>query len=306
MSRTQAASSHRRGPSVPEVRAKTAVDLLIYLLLLVAVCLVYGQVRHYPLVDFDDLVYVTHNRHVASGVTLEGVVWAFTRSYEGYWSPLTWLSYMADVQFFGPGGGPHHVTNVLIHAASACLLFAFLKRATRARWQSACVAALFAIHPLHVESVAWVAERKDVLCGFFWFLTCWAYLRYVERPAAATYAAVVVSFACGLMSKPMIVTLPLVLLLLDLWPLGRLSIVRHAERAGRQAPRLEARQVSLVGMLGEKAPLVALSIAVSAVTIVAQRNAGGVASLDVISLVTRVENSLVSYAVYLVKMIWPS
>ncbi len=306
MSRRQAAPSSRDVASVPGVRAGAARDLLIYLSLLAATALVFVQVRHFPLVDFDDLLYVTHNPNVTAGLTLESVTWAFTKAYEGYWSPLTWLSYMADVQFFGPASGPHHVTNVLIHAASACLLFALLKRATKVRSLSAGVAMLFAIHPLHVESVAWVAERKDVLSGFFWFLTCWAYLRYVERPAAATYAVVVASFACGLMSKPMIVTLPLVLLLLDAWPLNRLSMVGHAESRGKTVPRPGVRQVSLVKALLEKAPLAAMAIAVSAVTVVTQRNAGGISSLDVISPLTRVENALVSSIIYLVQMVWPS
>ena len=275
-------------------------------MLLVSIAVVFAEVRHYPLVDFDDLEYVSHNRHVTAGLTLENVVWAFTQSYEGYWSPLTWLSYMADVQFFGPGSGAHHVTNVVIHMASACLLFAFLTRATRVRSLSAVVAMLFAIHPLHVESVAWVAERKDVLSAFFWFLTCWAYLRYVERPAASTYAVVVASFACGLMSKPMIVTLPLVLLLMDAWPLGRLPVGGSAGRTEKKAPRPGPYLTSFKKALVEKAPLAAMSIAVASVTFVTQRNAGGISSLDAISSLTRVENALVSCVTYLVKMVWPS
>ena len=306
MKRTHATSSHGPRRDDREARAKAPKDLLICLLLLGAVWAVFGQVRHFPLVDFDDLIYVTDNRHVAAGLTLESVSWAFTRSYEGYWAPLTWLSYMADVQFAGLDGGALHLTNVLLHAASTCLLFVLLQRATRARWSSAFVAALFAIHPLHVESVAWVAERKDVLSGFFWFLTCWAYFRYVERPGPVAYALVVGSFACGLMSKPMIVTLPVVLLALDVWPLGRLSIRAAAEGAGSRRPSSPPLQRSLAWLLGEKAPLVAMSLVVAAVTFVTQRNAGGVASLDVIPPLTRIGNALLSYVIYLAKMVWPS
>jgi protein O-mannosyl-transferase len=322
-------------PSGRQPNPPRRADLTIYLLLLAAIAVVFGQLRHYELVDFDDLAYVTANPKITAGLTVDSVVWAFTRAHEGYWSPLTWLSYMADIQFFGVHSGALHMTNVLIHAATTCLVFAVFMRMTRARWPSACVAALFAIHPLHVESVAWVAERKDVLSAFFWFLTIWTYLRYVERPSPMRYVLVAAAFACGLMSKPMIVTLPVVLLLLDFWPLGRFADARSAalkgppyaspglsglQSVGRSAglsafAKATADRRSLGGgwsgarsdlaLVLEKLPLLSMALVMSAITFVVQRNAGAVVSLGSASPVTRAANAVVSYAVYLLEMIWP-
>ncbi len=167
--------------------------------------------------------YVTDNRHVQDGLTVEGILWAFTTGHAGYWHPLTWISHMVDVQLFGLQPGWHHLTNLLFHLASTLLLFLVLHRMTKALWQSAFVAALFALHPLHVESVAWVAERKDVLSTFFWMLTMGMYVSYVARPGLTRYLTLLLCFALGLMAKPMLVTLPFVLLLLDYWPLQRLE-----------------------------------------------------------------------------------
>jgi Flp pilus assembly protein TadD len=267
---------------------------LVCALLVAATWAIYGQVRGFKLVDFDDLTYVADNPHVTGGLTAGNIAWAFTHAYEGYWSPLTWLSYMTDTSLFGGRPGAYHLTNVALHAASACLLFLVLFRMTRHLWRSAIVAGLFAMHPLHVESVAWVAERKDVLSGFFWFVTLWTYVRYVERPAWGRYALVVVAFACGLMAKPIVVTLPLVLLLVDVWPLERLT------RRARKGP------VPLRALVLEKVPLAALSIAVGLVTIATQRQAGALAAVDQIPIATRVANAFVSTGVYLVKMAWPS
>jgi tetratricopeptide (TPR) repeat protein len=292
---------------------------LICALLVAATWAIYGQVRQFELVDFDDLSYVADNPHVTGGVSAENVSWAFTHAYEGYWSPVTWLSYMADTSLFGVRSGAYHLTNVAIHAANACLLFLVLLRMTRHPWRSAVVAALFTVHPLHVESVAWVAERKDVLSGFFWFLTIWTYLRYVERPVWTRYGLVIVSFACGLMAKPMIVTLPIVLLLLDAWPLERLAATaRHLE--GQKARSRKSRDnqpatpappdgwlpTSRSALAWEKAPLLALSVAMSFITLATQRNAGAVPTFDAIPIGTRMANAMVSPAVYLVKMAWPS
>jgi tetratricopeptide (TPR) repeat protein len=303
--RQQRQTSHTAGMPVLGRRSIAGVDLIIYAVLLVAVWVVYWQVRGYGLLDFDDLSYVTDNPVVKAGLSLNGVRWAFTHAYEGYWSPLTWLSYALDSHLFGQGGGSSHVTNVVLHAASACLLFAVLLRSTGARWPSACVAMLFAIHPLHVESVAWVAERKDVLSGFFSFVTIWTYLLYVERPRVLRYTFVVAAFVCGLMSKPMVVTLPLILLLLDLWPLGRLSTTTDIPRATIRARPVLAR-TNLAALLLEKAPLAALSLVVAAVTLATQTNAGAVPTFDAMPLLTRVQNALVSCAIYLLKMFWPS
>jgi len=207
-------------PSPPTSAPRRWPDLSICLLLLAATLAVYSQVSHYDFVNYDDPQYIGENTHVRAGLTADSLVWAFTSFDAANWFPLTWITHMADCQFFGMESGWHHLTNLWLHALNALLLFAVLKRMTRARWPSALVAFLFALHPLHVESVAWVAERKDVLSAFFWFLTLWCYARYVERPGVRRYLMVVLAFSLGLMAKPMIVTLPFVLLLLDVWPCG--------------------------------------------------------------------------------------
>src|ERR1035438_1950804 len=183
---------------------------------------VFGQTLRHGFSDYDDNVYVYENDTVIHGLTLKGIISAFSHSGSDNWVPLTTISHMLDCQFFGLNAGGHHLTNVLLHTASVILLFLLLRDMTAAIWRSAFVAAVFAVHPLHVESVAWVAERKDVLSGFFFMLTLWAYVRYVRNPGSLIrYLAVAFFFALGLMSKPMLVTLPFVLLLLDYWPLCR-------------------------------------------------------------------------------------
>lgn len=261
-------------------------------MLLLATLGVYGQVRHYDFVNYDDPAYVTANSHVRAGLTTAGLAWAFTATEGGNWFPATWISHMIDCQLFGQSPGWHHLTNVLLHILSSLLLFTFLNRATGAQWPSALVAFLFALHPVHVESVAWVAERKDVLSAFFWFLTLWAYLRYVERPGPGRYGVMFLAFCLGLMSKPMLVTLPFVLLLLDVWPLHRIQFNKTARM--------------VVTLIREKVPLFVVAIGVSAVTYMAQRQVGAVASLDRYPLGLRIENALASYVVYIAKMIWPS
>src|ERR1051326_3787914 len=191
------------------------------LLLAGAVLAIYGRVRTYGFVGFDDPGYVTENPVVLRGLTGEGVRWAFTTGHMWNWSPLTWLSHMLDVQLFGLDAGAHHLVNVAFHLANVLLLFALLERTTQALWPSLTVAALFAVHPLHIESVAWISERKDVLSTFFGLLTLIAYTHYVAAPSVHWYAAALASFALGLMAKPMLVTLPFVLMLLDVWPLER-------------------------------------------------------------------------------------
>jgi tetratricopeptide (TPR) repeat protein len=268
-------------------------DLWICLLLAAATLLVYSQVRHFDFVNYDDPQYVGKNLHVQGGLTAGGLAWAFTSFEAANWFPLTWITHMADYQFFGMESGWHHLTNVWLHTLSALLLFGVLKRMTGARWPSALVAFLFALHPLHVESVAWVAERKDVLGALFWFLTLWFYARYVERPGAGRYLAVVLAFCLGLMAKPMIVTLPFVLLLLDVWPLGR--VPRPLRWNGASSK-----------LLLEKLPLFALAAGASVLTFLAQRYGGAVAPLAGIPLAMRLENGLVAYLVYIRDMLWPS
>jgi len=204
-----------------------SVDKLYYVLictvLFPATLAVYLPVRSHQFVHYDDDTYVTNNPHVLSGLTIENIVWAFTAGHGSNWHPVTWLSHQLDCAIFGESPGPHHLVNVFWHIANAILLFVLLQRMTKRIWPSAFVAALFALHPLHVESVAWVAERKDVLSTFFWLLTMLAYVRYAERPKPTRYLLTLLVFILGLMTKPMLVTLPFCLLLLDYWPLNRLA-----------------------------------------------------------------------------------
>jgi len=260
---------------------------LICILLMSVTFAVYWPVRSYEFVKYDDDGYVTNNRHIRSGLTWYGVKWAFTSGYESNWHPVTWLSHILDLQFFGLASGRHHLVNVLIHTINALLLFIVLERATGALWASAFVAAIFGLHPLHVESVAWVAERKDVLSTFFWLLTMWAYIRYAERPGILRYLATVALFAIGLMAKPMVVTLPFVLLLLDYWPLNRL-------------------QRGIKGLLSEKVPFFVLSAVSSVVTFLVQKSSGAVSPVEVIDVKSRIGNAVVSYVGYIQKMIWPA
>ena len=257
-------------------------DWLIVFAILGATFAVYAQTLDFDFVNYDDPEYVSGNPHVRAGLTTDSIAWAFTSTEAANWFPVTRLSHMLDCQLFDLRAGWHHLTNVLVHGLAAMLLFAFLRRATGARWPSAFVAFIFAVHPLHVESVAWIAERKDVLSAFFWFLALWGYVRYTERPSPARYALVIAAFCGGLMSKPMIVTLPLVLVLLDIWPLCR-------------KPALK-----------EKAPLFALAAVAAVFTFAVQQRSGAVRPLALVPPAMRIENALVSYLVYIGKTVWPS
>ena len=272
-----------------------AVPLAVSALLLALVAVVYAQARAFAFVNLDDPQYVTANPAVLRGLHAEGLAWAFGTFHAANWHPLTWLSHMADVSLFGLDAGAHHLVSAALHALNAVLLFAFLRRATGATWRSAAVAALFAIHPLHVESVAWVSERKDVLSGLLFFLTLHAWLGWVRRGGAARYLAAAGLFALGLLAKPMLVTLPFVLLLLDFWPLGRL----RAGGGGRRGPVLAA-------LVVEKLPLLALALASSVATWLAQESGDAVVALEAIPLGGRVSNALVSYVLYVSRTVWPS
>jgi protein O-mannosyl-transferase len=257
-------------------------DLWICLLLLAAIFAVYGQVRGHEFVNYDDPDYV-NNAHVRNGLTPQSLTWAFTSVDFANWFPLTRISHLFDFQLFGLQSGPQHLTSVLLHAFSALLLFWLFKRMTGARWPSAFVALVFALHPLHIESVAWIAERKDVLSTLFLFLTLWAYLSYIGRPAVGRYSLMVLLFCAAVMSKPMVVTFPFVGLLLDVWPLRRFS----------------------AKAVWEKAPLFAISIVAAMVTYLVQRQGGSVASFDEVPLALRAGNALVSYVAYIFQFIWP-
>jgi tetratricopeptide (TPR) repeat protein len=267
--------------------------VLICILLMSVTFAVYWPVCNYEFVKYDDDGYVTNNRHIRSGLTWYGVKWVFTSGYASNWHPVAWLSHMLDLQFFGLSSGAHHLVNVLIHTINTLLLFIVLERATGVLWASAFVAAIFGLHPLHVESVAWVSERKDVLSTFFWLLTMWAYIRYAERPGILRYLAALAFFAIGLMAKPMLVTLPFVMLLLDYWPLNRLQT--QDSRLKTQATRL----------LLEKVPFFALSAISSVVTFLVQKSGGAVSPVEVIDVKSRIGNTVVSYVGYIQKMIWP-
>ncbi len=266
----------------------TAPTWLVCSLLALSVLAVYGQTLGFGFVSYDDTDYVVTNSKVSGGLTWEGLRWAFTSFDFANWFPLTWLSLMLDAEIAGGSPRMFHLTNLLLHTASTLLLFRLLDRATRARWKSAWVAALFAVHPLHVESVAWIAERKDVLSTLFWFLTMLTWLRWVERPGAARHAGVIVCFALGLLCKQMLVSLPFVLLLFDLWPLGRY------------------RRGALFFLLREKVPLFVLAAASSVLAVIAQRAGGALGSLDAYPLAARLANAVVSYAAYLQQTFWPA
>jgi tetratricopeptide (TPR) repeat protein len=246
---------------------------------------VYWQVQGHAFVTFDDYQYVVENPHVRHGLTLQGIVWAFTSGYASNWHPLTWLSHMLDCTLYGLNPKGHHFNNLLLHLTNTLLLFWVLRRMTTALWRSAFVAALFALHPLHVESVAWVAERKDLLSTLFWMMTMGAYALYVERPGLGRYLFTLHLFALGLLAKPMLVTFPFVLLLLDYWPLGR----RH------QSPFL---------LMREKLPFFALTMISSVITFCVQKSWGAV--IVSIPLKDRIANALVAYVTYIGKMIWPA
>ncbi len=266
---------------------------LIALLLAAATLAVYAPVTGHRFIDYDDDAYVVRNPMVLGGLSLGAARWAFTTRAASNWHPLTWLSHQLDVSLFGLDPGRHHLTSLLLHAANAVLLFLFLRACTGAAGASAFAAALFALHPLHVESVAWVAERKDVLSTLFWLATLGCYLRYLRRPAAWRFLAVVLALGLGLLAKPMLVTLPLVLLVLDWWPLGR--ITRRALAGG-----------GLGRVLLEKVPLLSLAAASSVITYRVQAEYGAVEPGTVLTLPGRLADAAVACVTYLGKTVWPS
>ena len=261
--------------------------------LLVAVLIVYAPAMTLGFVNFDDPQYVLDNSHVRAGLTWNGMLWAMSATHAGNWHPVTWVSHMADIQLYGVNPRGHHATSVLIHLLNTLLLFALLSRMTGETLKSAVVAGLFGVHPLHVESVAWVAERKDVLSTLFALLTLWAYVRYVETKSRAWYGVLLLFFVLGLASKPMLVTLPFLLLLLDIWPLRRTM------------PAADARW-QWKALVLEKAPLFVCALLSSAVTYAVQQTAGAVRAFDTLPLTRRITNAIVAYVDYIGKMIWPA
>ena len=272
-SRTPAPAPGRRIPLV-----------VIHVGLVLINAFVYASVGSFELVNWDDPTYITENPTVLRGLSWSTAWWALTTGNSPYWHPVTWLSHLLDVTLFGTDPGPYHVVNLIFHIANTVLLFELLRRTTASVGRSAFVAAVFAAHPVHVESVAWVTERKDVLSTFFLLLTTLAYVRYVRVPGAGRYAVVMALFALALMAKPMVVTLPVALLLLDVWPLGRTN----------------ARSLIL-----EKIPLLALAAVTSVATVIVQSQVGAMAGLEALSIWTRIGNATIGYVAYVWKTIWP-
>ena len=296
-SRRSSREVHGRPEAAPPGHVGQAL-ILLFLVLLPLIVL--WPVFRADFIAYDDPQYVTHNPQVRRGLTRAGFRWAFETGYFANWHPLTWLSHMADVSLFGLSPHGHHATNLVLHVANTLLLFLLFRGLTGNRWRSAVVAALFAVHPAHVESVAWIAERKDLLCAFFWFATTWAYGSWVRKRGTGRYLAVLLFFAAGLMSKPMIVSLPLVLLLLDYWPLGRFGSEGREQQFRSFAPR------GLAGLIVEKMPLFFMAAASSAVTFLVQRTGGSVRSLETFPLWSRLGNAVVAYVRYVGMLVWPA
>jgi protein O-mannosyl-transferase len=303
-------------------------DLPVILFIVISTVLVYGQVGDFDFIHYDDPHYVRDNVIVQNGLTWQGVRWAFTTTAMANWHPLTWLSYMLDCQLFGVSPGAHHLVNVLFHLINSILLFLILQRMTGARWRSAFVAALFAFHPLHVESVAWIAERKDVLSTFFLMLSMGAYVFYAERRGLMRYLLVLFFFSLGLMAKSMLVTLPVILLLMDYWPLKRFSFIQpemparsdpieaskgKRRRKGRTEQKQQPQEAKekdqnrlFFHIAAEKIPFFVLSAVIGMIAIYTQKRGGGMVSFTQLPIAERVGNAIVSYTLYLWKMIWPS
>jgi tetratricopeptide (TPR) repeat protein len=280
----------------------TAIIALIVLILIV-----YIQVLHFGFAHLDDSVYVTQNSHVLGGLSAEGLKWAFTSMFAGFWHPITWLSLMLDAQIYGSWAGGYHLTNLLLHVVSSLILFMIFHRMTGSFWRSGFVATLFALHPLHVESVAWIGERKDVLSAFWGMLTIYAYIYYAERPGIKRYLFFFIFFFLGLMSKAMLVTMPFLLLLLDYWPLDRIffrvksSEIITSDKKGFVIPK----PASIRRVILEKIPLFILIIPISIVTFFAERKFGALPTMESFPLDMRIYNALISYIRYMGKTILP-
>jgi tetratricopeptide (TPR) repeat protein len=273
-------------------------ELIVCLLLVLVTLSVYWQVRRHVFVNFDDPAYISENSYVKAGLTLKSLRWAFSFDHKNktYWHPLTWLSHMGDVQLYGMNAGSHLLTNVFLHILNSLLLFFLLRQMTGDLWPSALVAVLFALHPLNVESVAWVAARKNMLSTFFWMLTLWAYTIYSKQPELGKYLFLLLVFVLGLMAKPMLVTLPFVLLLLDYWPLNRFGF------AGRYG---DHKKWPVLHLVVEKIPLLLLSAVSIYLSSFSLKQQGSFISTASVPMVLRISNAVVSYTGYIGKMIWP-
>ena len=285
----------------PLLLPKAARPLVLAAIAL-ATLLAYWPVQNFPFVNYDDNEYVYANKHVMAGLTPENIGWAFTSTDAANWHPVTWLSLMLDHDLYGSEPGGYHLTNLCLHVFNAMLLFIVLLGATGALWRSALVSLLFALHPLHVESVAWISERKDLLCTFFGILSLWTYVRYAKNRGISNYLWALLFFALGLMSKPMIVTLPFVMLLLDVWPLNRLACLSSKTTAVGPGDSRSGSCLSIMHALGEKIPFFLFTVTACLITLYAQRDsvAGGS------SVVFRISNACLSYVLYLERTVWPA
>ena len=258
---------------------------------------VYGPVADYPFINLDDSLYVFENPHIREGLSLKGIQWALTATYASNWHPLTWLSHMADITLFGMHPGRHHLTNLYLHVLNSLMLFLFLKRFLGGDWKSGMVAMLFALHPINVEPVVWVAQRKTLLCALFWILTVWSYSRYSENPGLRRYLAVLLCFVLGLLAKPAILSLPVILLFIDHWPLDRYSTGRGLFSIGSKT--------SVWGLIVEKIPLFLIAAVGSILTFWVQKSGGAVTALTVLPFDVRISNAVISYFSYLKKTLLP-
>jgi protein O-mannosyl-transferase len=280
--------------------------ILVILMLIILTLAVYWQVQNFEFINYDDQLYVTHNFKTQTGMTWESISRAFTDVHTTNWHPLTMLSHMLDWELFGEMAGGHHWTSVIIHIFNTVLLFLLLNQLTGTIWRSAFVAALFAVHPMNVQSVAWIAERKNVLSTFFWILTVLFYVRYVKQPGWKRYLPVFFCFALGLMSKPMLVTLPFVLLLLDYWPLNRTAInTQNVDTTEIGAPQ-KIGKVKLSLLIWEKTPLFILAAISIGLTVYAAKNTGTIVRFNLVPLLQRIYNATLSYVLYLKKLFWPT
>jgi len=293
-------SNHKGKNTDKKIGFKIRPEIYICLFLVLATAAVYLQVRNHEFVGYDDDDYVSENARVQNGLTLDNVIWAFKTTHTGYWHPLTWLSHLLDVELFDVQSGRHHLTSVFFHILNSLLLFIVFRKMTGKVWQSGFVAVIFAVHPLHVESVAWVSERKDVLSMFFWMLALWSYARYTEHPQIHRYLPVMGFFLMGLMAKPMVVTLPFVLLLLDYWPLKRIQF-----NPLKKDKAISAWRPSAGFLVLEKIPLFIFVLASCFITVFAQKKSGALASSAIHPFYVRVGNAFISYLEYIQKMIWP-
>lgn len=271
------------------------IKSVIPVLLIIAILFVYRNIGGYEFVNYDDPSYVSENPYIQDGLTFKNVVWAFTTFSNGNWHPITWLSHMFDIELFGLNAGYHHLTNLFIHICNTLLLYVLFRMGTGNIVKSAVLAAFFALHPLHVESVAWISERKDLLCGFFWLLAMIAYYRYAQKPTLQRYFVAFILFIFGTLSKPMMVTFPFVLLLSDCWPLNRYQNFENTSHYHFQ-------KNSWIWLIIEKIPMMIVAATVGYVTLLSQTKGGSIADLPIM---VRFANVATSYLFYLKKMIWP-